>query len=110
MSTTTTLNNESPHATSRVGEGERKLLLALVLDAVLEVQGQGRRVAFSSPVERRVSRKRSLRWLMSDAVYACPARGISFAWVCEHVGLDKSAVRSAALRPSSGGPRYVSTR
>lgn len=108
-------NNSSPTSaveavSLREGEGERRLLLALVLDAVLEVQGRGRRVAFSSASEKRLSRLRSIRWLQSDDVFASSTRGLSFAWICEHTGLDIDAIRAAAFNKPHRAIRYVSTR
>ncbi len=93
--------------------GERKLLAAMLLDALLEVMGGGRSVAFTSSMERKLSRSRTERWMTSDEVHACPERGLSFAWVCEQLDLDAMSLRNSVLGAPGASrrvQRYVTTR
>ena len=92
---------------------EKALLSALLCDALLEVAGEARGIHFNSQTERRMSEARARRWLLSDEMHADPDRGLSFAWVCEQLGLDHVSLRASFFafpKRIAGTRRHIAPR
>src|SRR5262249_10225390 len=72
--------------------GERSLLAATLADALLNLTEPNAKYRSSR------DRFELLRWLASDSVHCCPEQGISFAFICEELGLDPQFIRSCVQR------------
>ena len=87
--------------TDSLEAGERNIWAALIIGAICEAIGEFRSSAGVTDLTRRsMHSKQARRWIENDEVYCCEDKGISFAFACQGLELDKDHFRKL-IDPSS---------
>lgn len=83
---------------------EKERLISVLADALLYLTP-----SYARGLDVKM-RREVRRWISSEEVHACPVRGLSFAWICEQVGLNSQELRKQALKETTDLPELQATR